>query len=173
MTDPVPNKPSFFEEIKGLAPTKRTLSLLEEFKAFALKGNVIDLAIGVVIGTAFGKIVDSLVKNLLMPLVSLLIPGQDSYQTWKLTVHGTDIPFGLFLGDVVNFLIISAAIFFFVVKLLGWIMRYRQQEQAKPPPPTEQELLTEIRDLLRQNLTGPADRASSVPGLQRPPETHG
>ncbi len=166
MTDPMQKMPSLFEEIKGLNPTKKTLSLLGEFKVFALKGNVIDLAIGVVVGTAFGKIVDSLVKNLLMPVVGLLIPGQNGYQAWTLTVHGTDIHYGLFLGDVVNFLIVSAALFFFVVKLLGWLMHYRQKEQSTPPPPTEQELLTEIRDLLRQSVTGTAEKSDSV---ARPP----
>jgi large conductance mechanosensitive channel len=67
-------------------PARHALSLLQEFKNFALKGNVIDLAVGVIIGAAFGKIVDSLVKQIIMPLVSLLVPGEQGYLGWKLVV---------------------------------------------------------------------------------------
>ena len=136
-----------------MLPTYKVLSLLGEFKKFALKGSVVDLAIGVIIGAAFGKIVDSLVKNILMPAISLLIPGNGSYLTWKLTLLGQDIPYGLFIGDVLNFIIVAFALFIFIVKFLGLIMRTKKQEAAAPPPPPaptkDQELLTEIRDLLR------------------------
>lgn len=135
----------------SLDPAKTALSLLEEFKTFAFKGNVVDLAVGVIIGAAFGKIIDSLVKHLLMPLISLLIPGEKGYLGWKAVVHGVEIPYGLFIGDVVNFLIVALALFFFIVKFLGWLMKSKQEEQKLPPPPTrEQELLTEIRDLLKK-----------------------
>ncbi len=131
-------------------PTKQAWSLYEEFKNFAFKGNVIDLAIGVIIGAAFGKIVDSLVKNLIMPLISILVPGQQSYLAWKWTIGDTQIPYGLFLGDVLNFIIVALALFFFIVKFLGWVMKSKKQEVAAPPPPTkDQELLGEIRDLLK------------------------
>jgi len=136
-----------------MKPTQAVLSLLGEFKKFALKGSVVDLAIGVIIGAAFGKIVDSLVKNILMPAIGLLIPGEGTYLTWKVTVLGSDIPYGLFLGDVLNFLIVAFALFIFIVKFLGLIMRTKKQEAVAPPPPPaptkDQELLTEIRDLLR------------------------
>src|SRR4051794_7913257 len=107
--------------IQGASETaaKRTSSLLDEFKAFAFKGNVVDLAIGVIIGAAFGKIVDSLVKHIIMPLVSVVMPGEQGYLDWKLTLNGKPIPYGLFLGEVVNFLIVAAALFLFVVKFLG------------------------------------------------------
>src|SRR4051794_39349213 len=122
------------------------------FKNFAFKGNVIDLAVGVIIGAAFSKIIDSLVKNILMPLVGLLLPGEQGYLTWKIVVRGHEIPYGLFIGDVVNFLVVAAALFFFIVKFLGWVLKVRQDEAAAPPSPTkEQELLMEIRDLLKQN----------------------
>jgi large conductance mechanosensitive channel len=125
-------------------------SMLTEFKNFALKGNVIDLAIGVIIGAAFGKIVDSLVKHIIMPSISLLLPSEKGYLAWKLTVDGKDIPYGLFIGEVVNFLIVALALYLFVVKFLGFVMRAKKQEAAAPPPPSkEQQLLTEIRDLLR------------------------
>jgi large conductance mechanosensitive channel len=133
-------------------PTKKALSLFAEFKNFALKGNVIDLAVAVIIGGAFGKIVSSLVKDIIMPLISLIMPGEQSYVGWKLTIGAKDIPYGLFIGEVVNFLFVAAALFIFIVKFLGWIMKARKvEEAAAPPPPTkDQELLTEIRDLLKK-----------------------
>jgi len=125
-------------------------SLLTEFRQFALKGNVIDLSIGVVIGGAFAKIVDSLVKNIIMPAISLLMPAEQGYLGWKLIVGSKEIPYGLFLGDIVNFLIVAAALFIFVVKFLGWVARTKKEEAAAPPALSkDQELLTEIRDLLK------------------------
>ncbi|WP_337174230.1 large conductance mechanosensitive channel protein MscL [Paludisphaera sp.] len=138
------------DKVARLDPKTRAFSLFDEFKNFAFKGNVIDLAVGVIIGAAFGKIIDSLVKHIIMPLVGVLIPGQGSYVDWKWTIRGQEVPYGLFLGEVVNFLIVAMALFIFIVKLLGWIMRTRKEEAAAPPPPTkDQELLMEIRDLLK------------------------
>lgn len=136
--------------ITALDPRQKAFSLLEEFKGFAFKGNVIDLAVGVIIGAAFGKIIDSLVKNIIMPLVSLLIPGDQSYQTWKFVVEGKEVPYGLFLSEVVNFLIVAMALFLFIVKFLGWVMRTKKAE-GPPPLTKDQELLAEIRDLLRKD----------------------
>jgi large conductance mechanosensitive channel len=136
----------------SLDPTKKAFSLFEEFKQFALKGNVIDLAVGVIIGAAFGRIIDSLVKNIIMPLVSLALPGEQSYQNWKVVVGAKEVPYGLFLGEVVNFLILTLVLFLFIVKFLGWVMRTKKAEAAAPAPPTrEQELLAEIRDLLKKS----------------------
>jgi large conductance mechanosensitive channel len=133
--------------------TDKSLSLFNEFKAFALKGNVIDLAVAVIIGAAFGKIVDSLVKHIIMPAISVVIPGQHDYLGWKFVIDGKVIPYGLFIGEVVNFLIVAAALFFFIVKFLGWVMRNKKAEAAaSPPPPTlDQQLLIEIRDLLKKS----------------------
>ncbi len=126
------------------------LSLLEEFKNFAFKGNVIDLAIGVIIGAAFGKIIDSLVKHLIMPLISVVMPGDQSYLAWKWVLNGKEVPYGLFIGEVVNFLIVALALYVFVVKFLRLAMKAKKEEAAAPPPPTrDQELLAEIRDLLK------------------------
>ena len=94
---------------------KKVSAMLEEFKNFALKGNVIDLAIGVIIGAAFGKIVDSLVKHIIMPLVSVVIPGQQGYLGWKWVINGKDVPFGLFIGEIVNFLIVALVLYLFIV----------------------------------------------------------
>ena len=130
---------------------KKAFSLLEEFKNFAFKGNVIDLAVGVIIGAAFGKIIDSLVKQIIMPLISVIIPGEHGYLGWKWVINGKEVPYGLFLGEVVNFLIVALALYIFIVKFLGLVMKAKKEEAAAPPPPTkDQELLTEIRDLLKQ-----------------------
>ena len=105
---------------------------------------------GVVIGAAFGKIIDALVKQIIMPLVSLVVPGEQGYLGWKIVVGEKEIPYGLFLGEVVNFVIVALALFLFTVKFLGWIMKSKQEETSSPPPLTkDQELLTEIRDLLK------------------------
>lgn len=142
------------EKLSSLDPTKKAFSLLDEFKAFAFKGNVIDLAVGVIIGAAFGKIIDALVKNLIMPVIGLIMPGEQGYLGWKWVINKVEIPYGLFIGEVVNFLIVALALFIFIVKFLGWIMKAKETEAAAPappPPPTkDQELLTEIRDLLKQ-----------------------
>ncbi|MEQ8160329.1 MAG: large conductance mechanosensitive channel protein MscL [Smithellaceae bacterium] len=131
-------------------PQKKVSAMLDEFKNFALKGNVVDLAIGVIIGAAFGKIIDSLVKHIIMPAISIFIPGEQGYLSWKWVIDGKEILYGLFLGEIVNFLIIALALYIFIVKFLGFIMKSKEEEAAAPPPPTkDQELLTEIRDLLK------------------------
>lgn len=125
------------------------MNLLKEFKAFALKGNVLDLAIGVIIGAAFGKIVSSLVSDIIMPLIGLLIGGVD-LSGLKTTLGDATITYGIFLQTVVDFLIVSFSIFMFIRTL----NRYKRKEEAKPdepPAPSKEEvLLTEIRDLLKQ-----------------------
>jgi large conductance mechanosensitive channel len=132
-------------------PTKTAFSLFDEFKNFAFKGNVIDLAVGVIIGGAFGKIVTSLVDNIIMPVVGMIMPGDKGYENWALTIGEKTIPYGKFIGDVVSFLILAAALFLFIVKFLGWMMKSKAAEASSPPAPTkDQELLTEIRDLLKQ-----------------------
>ena len=128
-------------------PARHALSLLEEFKNFALKGNVIDLAVGVIIGAAFAKIVDSLVKQIIMPLVSLLVPGDQGYLGWKLVIGAKEVPYGLFIGEVVNFVVIALVLYLFIVKFLSLVMKAK--ETAPPPPTKEETLLAEIRDLLK------------------------
>ncbi len=129
-------------------PTKKVFSLAEEFKNFALKGNVIDMAVGIIIGAAFSGIVKSLVDNVIMPLISLIPFTSYDYKQWIYQHGDKKVLYGQFIGDAVNFVIIALVLFIFVVKLLGFIMRSKQE--APPPPPTkDQELLTEIRDLLK------------------------
>jgi large conductance mechanosensitive channel len=129
----------------GADAARRAFTLFDEFKNFALKGNVVDLAVGVIIGAAFGKIVDSLVRNVIMPLISYVTPTTD-FSEWTLG----KVKVGNLLNDVISFLIIALALYLFVVKFLGFILRARKEQEATPPPPTrDQELLTEIRDLLK------------------------
>lgn len=125
--------------------------MLKEFKAFALKGNVLDLAIGVIIGAAFGKIVASLVSDILMPLVGLLLGGVN-LSGLTFTFGNATLNYGVFLQTVVDFLIISFSIFLFI----KGVSRFkRKEEEVKPEqaplPSNEELLLAEIRDLLKQN----------------------
>ena len=123
------------------------MSVLKEFREFAVKGNVVDLAVGVIIGAAFAKIVDSLVKHILMPFLGILVPGEQGYLGWKIAVGAKEIPYGLFLGEVVNFIIIAFVLYLFIVKFLGLVLKAKE---AAPPAPSKQELLlAEIRDLLK------------------------
>ncbi|KAB2900248.1 MAG: large-conductance mechanosensitive channel protein MscL [Dokdonella sp.] len=130
------------------------MSLISEFKEFAARGNAIDLAVGVVIGAAFGKIVTSLVDQIIMPPIGMLIGGIDfSAWKWVLKAAGADgkgevaIQFGAFLNTIIQFTIIAFAIFV-VVKLMNTALRKKAAEPAPPAPDVA--LLTEIRDLLKQ-----------------------
>jgi large conductance mechanosensitive channel len=135
-------------------PTDNVRSFYDEFKAFALKGNVVDLAVGVIVGTAFAKVIDSLVKAVIMPTIGLILPGEQGYVGWKIVVGKQEIPYGVFLGEVINFLVVALALFFFTVKFVGWLRRMRGEEKAVAPPLTkDQELLTEIRDLVKASRT--------------------
>ena len=129
--------------------------MLKEFKAFAFKGNVIDLAVAVIIGGAFGKIISSLVNDILMPVIGVIIGGV-SFADLKYVVSPANgdiaevaILYGAFIQSVVDFLIIALCIFFFV-KLLA-VGKKKQPEAAPAPaaPSNEELLLSEIRDLLK------------------------
>jgi large conductance mechanosensitive channel len=150
------------KQLAELGPTKKASSLFEEFKKFAFKGNVVDLAIGVIIGAAFGAIVKSLVDDIIMPLIGLILPGDKGYEGWFWQIGEKTIPYGKFLGAVVNFLIIALVLYLFIVKFLGWLMKSQKEEAAPPTPTKEQELLMEIRDILKQRVaaTGPAEGQS-------------
>jgi len=133
------------------------MSFFSEFKAFALRGNVVDLAVGVVIGAAFGKIVSSLVDNIIMPPIGVLIGGIDFADlvlkigtpiadAKGVVTGGAIIKYGVFLNTVLQFVIVAIAIFL-VVKLMNRLSR--KQEAVPAPPSAEVTLLTEIRDVLR------------------------
>ncbi|CAG7655778.1 large conductance mechanosensitive channel protein MscL [Paenibacillus allorhizosphaerae] len=121
----------------------------KEFKAFALKGNVLDLAIGVIIGAAFGKIVSSLVNDVLMPLLGLLLGGLN-LSGLHLPLGGAILKYGVFLQTVLDFFIVAFSIFLFI-KALSKFKRKEEDKPSEPPKPSkEEELLAEIRDLLKQ-----------------------
>jgi large conductance mechanosensitive channel len=148
------------QKMAALNPTQKARTLLEEFRNFAFKGNVVDLAVGVIIGAAFGQIIKSLVDNIIMPLISFIPAFDKGYTEWAIHFEGKTIPYGKFLGDVASFLVVAAALFLFIVKFLGWLMRTKREEAATPPPPTrDQELLAEIRDLLKNERARPATGA--------------
>jgi large conductance mechanosensitive channel len=159
------------KKVGALDPTKKVFPLFDEFKKFAFKGNVIDLAVAVIIGAAFNDIIKSLVDNIIMPLINLVIPGEQSYKDWAWRINDKKIPYGLFLAAVLHFLIVALVLFLFIVKFLGWVMRSKKEEAAAPPPPTkDQELLTEIRDLLAKREMALRDSAAPQPdALAKPP----
>ena len=131
------------------------MSILSEFKAFAVKGNVVDMAVGIIIGAAFGKIVSSFVGDVVMPPIGLLIGGVD-FSDLAITLKAAegDIPavvlsYGKFIQTVLDFVIVAFAIFM-GVKVINRLKREEAATPAEPPAPTkDQELLMEIRDLLK------------------------
>ena len=130
------------------------MSLVSEFKEFAMKGNVLDMAVGIVIGAAFGKIVSAFVNAIVMPAIGWVIGGVDFSQLGvtlgenAVTGEPVIIQYGQFVQALVDFLIIAAAIFV-ALKAINRLKK-PAPEAAPPPPPREEVLLTEIRDLLRQ-----------------------
>lgn len=126
-----------------------------EFKAFAMRGNIVDLAIGVVIGGAFGKIVTSLVNDIIMPLVGLLLGGLD-FSGLSFTFGDAVVKYGSFIQTIVNFLIISFSIFI-VIRTLNGLRRKKEAEEeaAEEAVDAQEELLKEIRDLLKQQAKSP------------------
>ncbi len=121
---------------------------VHEFKEFISRGNVIDMAVGVIIGGAFGKIVTSIVNDILMPLIGIVIGGID-FSGLSITVGGANIMYGTFIQNVIDFLIVAVCIFIFI-KIIG---HFNAKEEAEPTPePIDEkaELLKEIRDLLKE-----------------------
>lgn len=133
------------------------MSFLSEFKTFAMRGNVVDMATGIVIGAAFGKIVSSLVDGVIMPPIGWLIGGVD-FSNIRTVIEpaGADgkgevaIQWGAFLNTIITFVIIAFAIFL-VIKLMNRVLR--KEEAAPAAPPADVALLTEIRDLLKNRPT--------------------
>jgi len=132
------------------------MSFVKEFREFAIKGNVIDMAVGIVIGAAFGKIVSSLVSDVITPPIGYLIGGVD-FKGLSVSLPpllegqaAVDVRYGLFLQTMFDFLIVAIAIFM-AVKAINRVRRKEEATPAAPPPPPrEQVLLEEIRDLLKQ-----------------------
>jgi len=140
------------------------MKILKEFKEFAMRGNVIDLAVGVIIGAAFGKVVGSLVNDIIMPPIGVLVGGMDFKSlaftlreavtdpaTGKIVKEAVTLKYGNFIQTLVDFTIVAFAIFM-MVKAVMKISRKKTVEAppVAPPPTKDQELLTEIRDLLKK-----------------------
>jgi large conductance mechanosensitive channel len=132
------------------------MSMLQEFKKFAMRGNVMDMAIGIVIGAAFGKIVSSLVTDVIMPPIGLLLSGVNFADlAWEIQkgAEGTEpvlLKYGAFLNTVIDFVIIAFAIFM-VVKAMNSLKKKEEEKPVAPPAPSKEEiLLAEIRDELRK-----------------------
>lgn len=122
---------------------------LEEFKAFAMRGNVMDLAVGVIVGGAFSSITNSLINDMIMPIVGIFV-GEASFANLQIQVDGAVITYGNFIQAVLNFLILAFVVFC-MVKAVNRVAR--KKEAAPPPPPApsgEEKLLAEIRDLLKE-----------------------
>ncbi|MEK8090345.1 large-conductance mechanosensitive channel protein MscL [Thermithiobacillus plumbiphilus] len=139
------------------------MGMIAEFRQFAIKGNVVDLAIGIIIGAAFGKIVNSLVADIIMPPIGLLL-GRVDFSELYVNLSARSYPslaaakaagaptinYGVFLNQVVSFLIVAFAVFL-LVRVINHLRRLEVERPSTPPAPTREEaLLTEIRDLLRE-----------------------
>ena len=132
------------------------MGMVKEFKEFAMKGNVVDMAIGIVIGAAFGKVVSAFVANVLMPPIGVLLGGVDFAALMIILKEATAeteavaISYGVFFNTVIDFIIIAFAIFM-VVKWMNNMKKKEEEKPAEPPKPSNEEiLLTEIRDQLRK-----------------------
>ncbi len=132
------------------------MSLIKEFKEFAVKGNVIDMAVGIIIGGAFGKIVSSFVADVIMPPIGVLLGGVDFGKlslTIKEATETTEVVkvnYGIFINTIIDFLIIAFVIFM-VIKAMNKMKKKEEEKPVAPPAPSKQEvLLTEIRDLLKK-----------------------
>ncbi len=141
------------------------MSIVQEFKEFAVKGNVMDLAVGVIIGGAFGKIIDSMVKDIVMPLISWILGGDVDYSNWFLVLGDNPnnlttlktaqdaglnvLAYGNFLTILINFLLLAWVVFW-LVKLMNKIRRNTPAEPAPAATPEDIELLREIRDELKK-----------------------
>lgn len=137
-------------------------NFLKEFKAFAMRGNVIDMAVGVIIGGAFGKIVSSLVNDIIMPGIGVLTGGlnfsENKFVIKDAVMNGTEvitpevaITWGAFVQTIVDFIIIAFCIFI-AIKAMNKLKKEEKAEETAPAGPTQEELLTEIRDLLKKDL---------------------
>lgn len=127
------------------------MSIIKEFREFAVKGNVLDLAVGVIIGTAFSKIVSSLVTDIITPaILTPALKAANLENLSELKVPGTAIKYGLFLSEVISFIIV-AFVLFLIIKAANNLKKKEEVAPSAPPAPTkEQVLLTEIRDLLKK-----------------------
>lgn len=125
------------------------MGMLKEFKEFAMKGNIVDLAVAVIIGGAFGKIVTALTETIIMPIISLVM-GKGGVQELSVTIGSTVFPIGGFLQAIIDFVLV-AFVLFLIIKVMNKTMKKKEAAPAPPPPPSEEVvLLREIRDALKK-----------------------
>jgi len=129
--------------------------MLKGFKEFVMRGNVVDLAVAVVIGAAFGAIIKAVVDNLINPLVAAIFGKADLSKVWRFEINHAVFSIGAILQAALNFLFVAAAVYFLIVMPLNKLAERRARGQEPEPDPltTDQELLTEIRDLLRSRTS--------------------
>jgi large conductance mechanosensitive channel len=121
--------------------------MIKEFRDFLIRGNLVELAVALIMGIAFGAVVKSLVDNLITPIIGMV--GGVDFKSETFTINGSHFLYGQFINDVIYFALVAAAVFFVIVKPVNMIMeRVRRPEVDGPAAPTQEELLTEIRDLL-------------------------
>lgn len=135
-----------------MSAKEKTSGFMTEFKQFIARGNVMDMAVGVIVGGAFKAIADSLTQDILMPFIGIFV-GEDTFADLMLEIGGAEIKYGSFLQSVLNF-IIMAFVVFCLIKALNRFHRKKEEPPAAPPAPpepsNEEKLLTEIRDLLKK-----------------------
>ncbi len=124
------------------------MGFIKEFKEFAMKGNVMDMAVGVIIGGAFGKIVSSLVDDVLMPLIGTITGGVD-FTNLAIKVGDAELKYGTFIQNIIDFLIIAFCIFLMIKGMNKLNKKKEEEPAAEPEPSNEEKLLGEIRDLLK------------------------
>ena len=132
------------------------MGFMQEFKEFAVKGNMVDMAVGIIVGAAFGKVVSSLVNDVIMPPIGVMVGGVDFSKLGVVIQEATDgaeavvLKYGAFLQTIIDFLIVAMAIFV-AVKVINTLKRKEEEKPAAPPEPSaEEKLLGEIRDLLKK-----------------------
>jgi large conductance mechanosensitive channel len=131
------------------------MSMMKEFKEFAMRGNVLDMAVGIIIGSAFGKIISSLVSDVIMPPIGLLLGGVDfsklgiPLRQATETAEAVMVKYGVFINTIIDFVIVALAIFFLVRAVNSLRKKKEEAPPAPPAPPRQEVLLEEIRDLLK------------------------
>ena len=127
------------------------MGVLQEFKTFAIKGNVIDLAVGVVIGGAFGSIVKSLVDDIITPaILTPALKAANLADLSQLVIPGTAIKYGNFVSQIISFTLVAFSLFMIIKAINASKKKEEEQKPATPPAPTQEQLLSEIRDLLKK-----------------------
>jgi len=134
--------------------------MLSEFKKFLLRGNVVDLAVAVVIGAAFGAVVTALVEDLITPLIAA-IGGKPDFSDLSFTINGSRFAYGDFINAVISFLLVAAAIFFLIIKPMNILQARRRDAEVEEELSDEAALLKEIRDELRAQASGSPPRTSA------------